>query len=446
MSSAIRPPSQDWATDFDHLDPRWSNDPYPIWAGLRETCAVAHTERFEGCYFPTTYAGIREVAYDTEHFSSRRFIVRDKKVEIVPAPPINADPPEHRPWKRAVLPPFTPNEIAKLEPVTRTICEKLIDAFPSGGCDVAELYARHVSVRVMAHLFGLPEQDGDLFRRWLYDILEAGITDPSLVLPTQREMSVYFAVAIAQRQANPTDDLITRLMHTTINGRPAEPAHVIGMLRLLLLAGIDTTWSAIGAALWHLAKHPDDAARLRVEPGLLVNRDRRAAAGLRPSIDRAGGGEGCRSAGVSDENGEHGAARLCRRQSRPGNVSRAGPGHLGPGREPACRLRAWHPPVRRQQPGSDGAHGSGGDFPAPSAVFPIGRTDPVGGRDGARPSDTADGVPLNPSMRVDGSAPAIANLGGAGADGVFTRIGRIDVYFKFERTVAGPASAATCKR
>ena len=269
MSAAPRPPSRDWATDFDHLDARWGSDPYPIWAGMRETGPVAHTERFEGCYFPTTHAAVREVAYDTEHFSSRRIIVRDRRIDPTPAPPITSDPPEHKGWKRAVLPPFTPDEVAKLEPATRATCNELIDAFPPGGCDVAEFYTRHIPVRVVAHLFGLPEGDGDLFRRWIHTILEAGITDSSLVMPAQREMAAYFAAAIAQRQANPTDDLITRLMHTAIDGRPAAPDDVTSMLRLLLVAGIDTTWSAIGSALWHLAGHPDDAARLRAEPALL---------------------------------------------------------------------------------------------------------------------------------------------------------------------------------
>jgi cytochrome P450 len=270
MSAPVRPPSRDWATDFDHLDPRWSNDPYPIWAELRETCPVAHTDRFAGCYFPATHAGVRAVAYDTEHFSSRRIIVRDVRIDPVPAPPITSDPPEHKPWKQAVLPPFTPDEIAKLEPVTRATCEALIDAFPAGGCDVAEMYTRHIPVRIIAHMLGLPEQDGDLFRRWINAILEVGIVDSSVVMPATREMHVYFTEAIAERQARPTDDLISRLMRTKVDGQPAQPEHVVGMLRLLLIAGIDTTWSAIGAALWHLAEHPEDAARLRAEPALMT--------------------------------------------------------------------------------------------------------------------------------------------------------------------------------
>ena len=269
MSAAERPPSRDWATDFDHLDPRWAQDPYPIWAALRQTCPVAHTDRFEGCYFPTSYAGVRAVAYDTDSFSSRRVIVRDQKLTPVPAPPITSDVPHHRAAKRAVLPPFTPDEIAKLTPRAQDVCNELIDAFPPGGGDMADLYTRHIPVRLIAHMMGLPESDGGLFRHWIHEILEAGITDPSRVMPAVVAENAYFAAEIAKRQANPTDDLISRLLHTTLDGQPADPEQVLGMLRLLLVAGIDTTWSMIGSALWHLAEHPADAARLRAEPELM---------------------------------------------------------------------------------------------------------------------------------------------------------------------------------
>ena len=62
-----RPPVKDWATDFDHLDPRWINDPFPIWEDMRERCPIAHTDRFMGVYFPSRYADVRAIAYDTEH-------------------------------------------------------------------------------------------------------------------------------------------------------------------------------------------------------------------------------------------------------------------------------------------------------------------------------------------------------------------------------------------
>src|SRR5213079_2069942 len=73
-----------------------------------------------------------------------------------------------------------------------------------------------------------------------------------------------------QRKKHRTDDLISTLMDARDkNGQPFSDMHVVGTLRLLLIAGIDTTWSAIGASLWHLAKTPADRRRLVAEPGLL---------------------------------------------------------------------------------------------------------------------------------------------------------------------------------
>ena len=71
------PPVSDWVHDFDHTDPRWTEDPFPIWDQLRAVSPVVHTDRFLGCYLPTTYEAVRQIANDTEHFSSRRVIVRE---------------------------------------------------------------------------------------------------------------------------------------------------------------------------------------------------------------------------------------------------------------------------------------------------------------------------------------------------------------------------------
>ena len=93
-----RPPVTDWAIDFDHFDPQWTENPYPIWDTLRQTCPVATSQRFQdGAYFATRYDDVREIAYDAEHFSSRRVIVREHKLPLIPGPPITSDPPEHTP-------------------------------------------------------------------------------------------------------------------------------------------------------------------------------------------------------------------------------------------------------------------------------------------------------------------------------------------------------------
>jgi len=264
-------PVTDWVHDFDHTDPRWTENPFPIWDQLRAESPVVHTERFLGCYMPTTYEAVKQVAYDTEHFSSRRIIVRDARPEPVPSPPITSDPPEHKPAKQLLLPPFTPDAMKKLEPRVRSICNELIDEFiGEGKCDAAARYTRHIPVRAIAHMLGIPEKDGDLFIKWIHEILELGIKDNEVLMRAIHELNEYFAGHIEHRRKTPTDDLISTLMNARDkDGQPLSDTHVLGSLRLLLIAGIDTTWSAIGASLWHLAKTPADRERLVAEPDLM---------------------------------------------------------------------------------------------------------------------------------------------------------------------------------
>lgn len=267
------PPVTDWVNDFDHTDPRWTENPFPIWDELRSECPVVHTKRFLGVYLPTTYLAVKEIAYDTEHFSSRRVVVRDVRPEVTrnAAPPITSDPPEHKPAKQLLLPPFTPDAMKKLEPRVRAICNELIDEFiVDGKCDAAARYTKHIPVRAIAHMLGIPEKDGDLFVKWIHMILELGIKNESMLVQAVQEMTAYFSEHIEYRKTHATDDLISTLMKARDkDGNPLEDSQVLGSLRLLLIAGIDTTWSAIGSSLWHLANTPEDRKRLIAEPQLL---------------------------------------------------------------------------------------------------------------------------------------------------------------------------------
>jgi cytochrome P450 len=267
-----RPSATDWATDWDHLDPRWVDDPYPIWSELRQSCPIAHTDRFGGVYLPTRYKDVREIAYDTEHFSSRKVAVR----EVHPptdrgAPPITSDPPRHRLARMVLLPPFTPAAIEQIKPHARAICNDLIDRFVGkGACDAAVEYAQHIPTRVMAHMLGVPESDGERFRDWINGALQEGITDNAALMQAMVEMTDYFRGPMQERRQKPGTDLISYLVQQKYpDGRNLSDNHVLGSVRLLLVAGIDTTWSAIGAFIWHLAKTPEDRRRLVAEPELM---------------------------------------------------------------------------------------------------------------------------------------------------------------------------------
>jgi len=146
----------------------------------------------------------------------------------------------------------------------------LIDRFiGEGRCDAATAYAQHIPTRVIARMLGVPEDDGDLFRHWIKMALEVGIYDPHKAMEAIKEMSVYFKDQMARRGTQRSDDLISHVMDLQHDGKPVVEEKRIGALRLILIAGIDTTWSAIGASLWHLATHAEDRRRLVADPSLM---------------------------------------------------------------------------------------------------------------------------------------------------------------------------------
>lgn len=265
-----RAPVADWTSDWDHLDPAWVASPYSIWQDLRERCPIAHTNRYNGAYLPTRYSDIRDVAYDPERFSSRRVVVREGDYRVN-SPPITSDPPEHRPMRMVLIPPFTPQAVAKLEPQARAVCIELIDRLSATGrCDGAVDYAQHIPVRIIAHMLGIPAGHGDQFRTWITMALQDGITDQAALKQAEDEIAAYFAKQIAKRRERPGDDLVSFLVKAQLpTGESFSDRQVLGALRLLLVAGIDTTWSAIGASIWHLATHPADRERLVREPELI---------------------------------------------------------------------------------------------------------------------------------------------------------------------------------
>jgi cytochrome P450 len=271
------PPVRDWATDFDHTDPAWVADPYPIWAELQRRCPVAHSDRYGGTWLPVTHDLVSEVAYDTDHFTSRSVVVSEHRPgpEDLPAPiglspPITSDPPFHAIVRKMLLPAFAPRQIAALEPFTRQLCRDLLAGTAGqAGFDAAVDYAGHIPVRVIVRFLGFPQEDADLFRGFIRLVLE-DVDRPEEERATMfTEMDAYMDAQIADHIAHPRDDLTSFLIGAEIDGNKLPTELVRGTMVLLMVAGIDTTWSAIGASLWHLAQHPADRRRLASEPELM---------------------------------------------------------------------------------------------------------------------------------------------------------------------------------
>ena len=124
--------------------------------------------------------------------------------------------------------------------------------------DAAMQYAQHIPVNVIARMLGFPLEDQDLFREFVHDLLENINLDPQDRMSAFQRIDAYLNAQIDDHVANPRDDLTGYLLDVELFGEKIPRELVGGFILLLLVAGIDTTWSAIGSSLWHLATHPSD--------------------------------------------------------------------------------------------------------------------------------------------------------------------------------------------
>lgn len=265
-------------TDYDIFDPDYVLNPFPTIDTIRSSeCPIAHTERWGGSWLPTRYADIVAIAQEHETFTSRQIIVTppppaqfEGPYGGVAAPPISSDPPEHHWHRRLILPFFAPQAVAKYEQGTRDLCNSLIDAFiDRGQADSAAEYAQQIPVRVIATMLGVPLDMSDEFTSWVRGVLEVGLQDPKVRFESRMKILDYFRAQIDDRKANPREnDLITTLLNSEIDGEKVPENYVHGVCNLMLVAGVDTTWSSIGASLWHLAQHPEHRQELRDDPEL----------------------------------------------------------------------------------------------------------------------------------------------------------------------------------
>ncbi len=270
-----RAPVADWATDFDHVDPGYAARAPEIWDELRGECPVAHSDRYGGTWLPVRHEDVCAIAKDTDTFSSNGVVVNDGRPEIPPpvgfAPPITSDPPFHRIAREFLLPAFAPKPIEAKREATRQTCRELLDDLladvEAGQTDIVDAalsYTQHIPVRVIADMLGVPRSDGDQFRIFIHRIMEQPGTEERVEY--EDSIDFYLDTLIAARAAEPQDDLISRMTHATIEGHRLEHEHVRGTCGLLIIAGVDTTWSAIGASLWHMAQHPEDRRRWITDP------------------------------------------------------------------------------------------------------------------------------------------------------------------------------------
>ncbi|MHB8696280.1 MAG: cytochrome P450 [Solirubrobacteraceae bacterium] len=256
--------------NFDHYDPQYAADPYPVLRELRATCPVAHSDKHEGFWLATKYELIRQLLLDTHTFSSRYSSVpKDIGFGDFMVPPLHLDPPEHTRSRKLLAGAFAPRSVERLlAPIRERVITVLSALEGQQEVDLSYDFARLVPTAVVCELVGCPDEL-DRFTGWVERLLEQAGTNIDDARQAALEMFTYISDIVSARREQPGDDIITMLCEAEVEGEKLDNGEIIFTAVLLVLAGIDTTWSTLATSILYLAQHPQEQQRLRENPELL---------------------------------------------------------------------------------------------------------------------------------------------------------------------------------
>lgn len=242
--------------------------------GLRDEAPFVWNDSTYGFWMINRFDHVREALASPDLFSN---VVTSALGDPAVKPrllPQNLDGEEHMAYRHVLNPWFSPKAIARSEPYIRRRTGELIDAFVDRGhCDLAHEFAMQLPTEAfLAHL-GLPTGDGEAMLP-LVEAMFRGFFggDPTEMHDTVDKIKAYFRGHLAERRLHPRDpktDFLTYLLEADVGGGPLEPEDAVTLAFTILLAGLDTTRSALGFIFHHLATHPEHRRWLVAEPAAI---------------------------------------------------------------------------------------------------------------------------------------------------------------------------------
>jgi cytochrome P450 len=290
LRSLIRPLAvrtmlvQEWwqsGVTYNPLSPRVYTNPYPTYTALRAKDPV-HWSPMMDSWVLSRYADVDTVLRDYKRFSSdgrNRQRSRGRQVQSAMAggdpSMLFLDPPDHTRLRALVNKAFTPQAIEALKPRVQAIVTELLDEIKTPTAfDLMEAIAYPLPVIVIAELLGVPPKDRVQFKHWSarrVRALEPNIKPHEVqeAIKAGNALDAYFLGIIKERRQEPRHDLISSLIAAEEAGDKLTEREMVVMLRLLLLAGNETTTNLIGNGMLALLQHPEQLQRLRDHPSLM---------------------------------------------------------------------------------------------------------------------------------------------------------------------------------
>jgi cytochrome P450 len=254
-------------------------DPYPFFAHKRRESGVFrgtvmdYSKTPESLlpkneYSAVSFNAVNTVFRDGRVFSSKPY---DKTIGLFMGPTILAMAgTKHREHRNLVSAAFKSRALARWEPeIVRPICDALIDEFiETGTADLVRNYTFEFPTRVIARLLGLPDEDLPMFRKRAVELISYHV-NYERAFEASAALKDYFVEQIEQRKSTPTEDIIGDLVTAEVDGEKLSDEAIYSFLRLLLPAGLETTYRSSGNLLYLLLAHPDQFAAVQADHELI---------------------------------------------------------------------------------------------------------------------------------------------------------------------------------
>ncbi len=258
--------------------PAYISNPYPVYRKLRERSPV-HWSALSNQYLVSCYEDVNRVLKDhkrfSKDFSKGDLLKRGKFAQSrVSKNMLTMDPPDHTRLRDLVSQAFTPRVVEQLEDYIRSTVRQLLRRVEGAReFDIMKVLANPLPTIVIAKMIGVPEKDVEQFKAWSNQyvrVVEPALSEPEVnsVLEASKRFGEYFGKIIEQRRHEPRDDLVSLLIDAHDEGEKLTSNEMTATLRLLLVAGNETTTNLIGNGLRALLLHRDQMELLREQPDL----------------------------------------------------------------------------------------------------------------------------------------------------------------------------------
>ena len=255
--------------EFDPFDPQYWENPYPYYTDMRHDHPVFKKENDAKRVWPHYWMisraqDVNDALFDWKTFSSETGTLIDTDASLLPETMFHMDPPRHDQLRSILSRVLTPSRIANLEPVVRQQAQELVDTFKGRGhADVVTEFARSIPTMTMCTLMNLPWSEHEKFLAWNLSTLGgADFTSPES-LQAWGEMDAYWKDLVVERRKEPTNDLVSTILHAQVEGEELTNEEISGFCGLLHDASQNTTINMICNAIISLGRYPDQQQKLR---------------------------------------------------------------------------------------------------------------------------------------------------------------------------------------